>query len=1166
MSIKIYLSRIHIVEIDEKTPLCVLEEFAISEGIEYEKNKNTDLCGLKTELVKNIQELTPETQLNTINIEFDDHDKIKMLFTKEQFKMIVMFINPQERWNPTKLLESLQFLLCFYQQSSFAITRAKLWKQYKMDEFLQHTFESYEIHHKEIIGNQTNTHTKKINTCVLYNLCIKFDIHVDVFCEPIDMLNALNLHYMKKIYIKNGLSYFIQDVKHEKKFLIELLYKNIGCKNLYEYQSHFDQKKQQLEHYKEEIASLESHRNLMDDTDLIQKAEIIEKDKQIIDLKQKIEYMEEQNVHYEATLAKYKSEIHKSRKVLLGEIESMIMTNKQELENKKQYDEYVEMIKIEYPSLKDKIQLLTDDMEVKIAFIQKLTNEKEILIAQYNKDMTDMNEFTTEQSNKIDELQDQIQSISEKYEENNKELAYIISIKDGYEELTKQVDEFGSPADLFQEISDLRNKEEETDNVLLTLQENNKSYVEKLLSLQKEYDELYEIKTLYDTLINEHDYVERSLIELKQQLQSIQSTHEIEIKKQERSLQEEKDNSLYEKQQLILHYDTHIYDIMSDKNKIKNNYIKTQSLLEDMYIEMHEKSIHHNHIRMIEENKHNESIQSYKNTFSSFIEKIKQMDIDKHSDLVTYQEDKNTLQSNYMLQSRYLHDELKNQKLISMYELNQYKNLCMNTFIPKVTHKNIHPKSSNGDLTNPQHIHEKQSVYASSIDYEDALKTHFNFHDIRVLQYSLNPTNEIEAILWCFMNYQIDISMSNVPLEEYETLSTISLQYDTTLKIKNAYVPVDSYFATYYNQNSLFFDVTKNYNPIFPFVYYAIYIPSIFEYEHMELDPIGNTDEEKQVWFEEKLTFINNERENFYIGIHVNTTFPDVSILSCEPISLQKNNYISFGCKNKNMMIITIEELYDLLSIKKMLCHPLDNNQMLLPYQIRTLKDILSTLFTKNNDTIIKDKILEMQKMIHMIELVSQKKNSTITAFKKTYDKWNANEKSIAKELFEKIMDVGFYMRGWRVHDENESRLQYPLTLEQTKKGLIHESNTSIEDDPSIYVNYVESHAFEKFYEFETSVDVKRGCDPLRASIYNKIGSLPLVLYKNGKYEVVNDDSKGKNIRTRLSTIAPGYNNNNEETSCMRVGSNYICMSIHYYLLKIYEEYSFDINSFAIIC
>ena len=140
-------------EINIESPICVIQEILISMGICYDK----------INIYKTKEREKVIDYLNNFKSPSIDKENWKT----EELKLISRFVNPNVKWGEKILKDAFNFLINY--------------------------IDSFEIPNLISMGQQTPENPYSVNNCILYKLCIKYDIKINSETSSEEMFRSLKI-------------------------------------------------------------------------------------------------------------------------------------------------------------------------------------------------------------------------------------------------------------------------------------------------------------------------------------------------------------------------------------------------------------------------------------------------------------------------------------------------------------------------------------------------------------------------------------------------------------------------------------------------------------------------------------------------------------------------------------------------------------------------------------------------------------------------------------------------------------------------------------------------------------------------------------------------------------------------------------------------------------
>lgn len=402
----------------------------------------------------------------------------------------------------------------------------------------------------------------------------------------------------------------------------------------------------------------------------------------------------------------------------------------------------------------------------------------------------------------------------------------------------------------------------------------------------------------------------------------------------------------------------------------------------------------------------------------------------------------------------------------------------------------------------------------------DLLATiHGSLFDIKTLQGRIEPATNGGSIALAAINFGIDISKSSYPMREYNVLK---------LNERNNYRPVDPWLAFWYKHNPKIFDLTVTFNPLFPAQFYDN--QRLIEMAQTE----GYTPNDISVNNPYELLQLAYVSETFHQGPMPNVLVTKTSINLDNLDEIPYGQLLCFGQLDSILKPITIEELIDLFISNENFTSPFTHDAVFTLTAINKLKMIVQNstgpdpMIRLSSDTLqIRQRLMDA---ISSVELAMKNDDESIRDLVMAYRNSSSHIKVAIKNTLMCMLNMGMYMRGWCGSGP------YPVS----------KAESSRDKESDIAINVTNSISL-----FEQS------CSKL-GKIGRTILDIPLVVYRDGSYQVSTSSSNGYTISQRVDIVKEGDRCGNV-SSCIRLSSNWICSTAHKALISVGLPPPFDI-------
>lgn len=283
---------------------------------------------------------------------------------------------------------------------------------------------------------------------------------------------------------------------------------------------------------------------------------------------------------------------------------------------------------------------------------------------------------------------------------------------------------------------------------------------------------------------------------------------------------------------------------------------------------------------------------------------------------------------------------------------------------------------------------------------------------------------------------------------------------------------------------------------------------------------------------------------HIYIGIHPSyvgkmQTYTHYDIKSYDEEQLEGDVILTIGKTNQpgTLFLITLSELVSHFGSTCMFLVPDDRNYYFSWSSINKLKRYCKREIehmAESGISIIDKPVTNMKNIISNIEIMDNGLGKHIEKINKLGDR----DKEYIREYLINILELAYYMRGWKVDGNDVPPLRSENTL------------TSENSFQEVERNY--SKQFCKVNIFYSS---------LIQELTDIIDGVLLVTIKNCDGEMVftnvNNPEVGKTLMDKLIIITKNDNDN----ACIRLSSNYILYTVYYYYKECFGgEELFDVN------
>lgn len=381
------------------------------------------------------------------------------------------------------------------------------------------------------------------------------------------------------------------------------------------------------------------------------------------------------------------------------------------------------------------------------------------------------------------------------------------------------------------------------------------------------------------------------------------------------------------------------------------------------------------------------------------------------------------------------------------------------------------------------------------------------------------PKNHEESIIFCKLKYNIDLFNALSPLDEYSS-------------INDDYSPHDTRMKKLISRDKSWIVDSKYLLPHFINIYTDDELESFARDEGMR-HPYDIDNARTNLW---ELT----KRNHIYLGIHPYVNQDKIttiiyqdeieSVNSCDDVlfTIGKTHY------PESLYVITLNELFNFFKSNKHFYLPHNARYYFEDFSINKLEQFCMKSLEQNHSE-------EIENMIKLIKEIKESEQDVQSSVDKI-NNLDESDKETIRVILNHIKELAFYMRGWKVNN-NES---LPLASEETQSKDVDfaqiESNYTIQ-----YVKLLEV--------YENSSEELQGI----------INDIYLMVKKEKKDETVFIRSPSNEIGISVMERLEKINKNENDNSCIRLSSNYILYTVWFYFRECFDEIPFDLEQVSII-
>lgn len=375
----------------------------------------------------------------------------------------------------------------------------------------------------------------------------------------------------------------------------------------------------------------------------------------------------------------------------------------------------------------------------------------------------------------------------------------------------------------------------------------------------------------------------------------------------------------------------------------------------------------------------------------------------------------------------------------------------------------------------------------------------------------VKPETSFESILIACNIYGIDITDSSSPLSENELLKN------------KKYIPYCTKFAEYYNINPNWYNLNINWSEnLAPHIYKSEDVVKFLLNEGY-INPSGTLNELNECMRSTR------KMPNFYFS-KVPYCKSKITVVNHEEIDkIPQDELICVGkISTSELVYITIYELYSFFESEKVFVSPNEIKYNIDEIQIQKLKNHCKKMFELKKKIIFKDMITLISSIDKAKKLISNK----VYELKEKIKKLNEEDYNKVDKVLQAMVDMGLYMRGWKINKSEK----YPLEIQDTLLSRSHENK--------VQENTVIAHDIVIDYISELPLDIAEDIKNLRALEINKEGNKEEVFGMNFRGIQV---YHALNLFQCVKAIYSGLDPTKNDKGCIRTLSGMILFSACWY-------------------
>lgn len=403
------------------------------------------------------------------------------------------------------------------------------------------------------------------------------------------------------------------------------------------------------------------------------------------------------------------------------------------------------------------------------------------------------------------------------------------------------------------------------------------------------------------------------------------------------------------------------------------------------------------------------------------------------------------------------------------------------------------------------------------------MRCYTSLHQVKTLQNLVTPKTIEGAISLAAILYNIDISRAKDPITEYLALKTEG---------KEKYRPSDPWMEHWYRQNTNMFDLTSVFNPGFPPIFYSNLHDLVKKY--------GNSSSEILRTNLYELLQMNYVENSFHLGPLPNMRSKQTLISLDNLEDIPYGELLCYGPQEGPLYPVSIDELIDLFMANQNFTNPFEKDSIFSLHAIERLINLIDErskpIFHLTLDVSTLRKRQRLFGIIRHIKATIANLDPISQQLVLNYQNSSTEKKSLIRNALYKLLYLGMYMRGW------SGSGSYPILSK----------DTIIPPDRQGYVDIMVSKGIAAYEEAIFSL----------SDVGSLIQQLPLVRSREGTYVLSNNVNDGLTIGDRIKILKGGDDSDNM-ASCIRLTSNWLCVSAHRYLKILGLPEPFSLNDLA---
>jgi hypothetical protein len=430
---------------------------------------------------------------------------------------------------------------------------------------------------------------------------------------------------------------------------------------------------------------------------------------------------------------------------------------------------------------------------------------------------------------------------------------------------------------------------------------------------------------------------------------------------------------------------------------------------------------------------------------------------------------------------------------------------------------------------------------------DDTIK---KFTDLKNILPRIDAGNHNEAIVLASTVYGVNLCECNNPYNEYMGMKESSF---SSLSDNN-WIPLDNTFRMMYLQNPQWYNLKHTWVSKLSKLYKDKQIIEFAKNEGYE--DVDNRADAEALLGQSRCT------ATFYVGVHPYVENKKTPIELDNSNEVNRNLLVSYGIvDDKKFTLFKITELISTFSRLRAFSNPENLNEQFSKVSINKLRNIMTNQIGKKGKSYL---FMSSTMSLPTSSSFEDEVKSTYTSLLKIMDEIEELNKNISPQarqlinlgknkdidtLLTLVMEMGYYMRGWKIETEKRKKHDLPIKDTETMDSQFDELSVNVTD------------AISRF--FSTLESVERNVK----TVFN---SLPLMMLRKSAmradiiFEVNQNTDEGLTMVDRINIVKKAKGDKDENVyACIRLSSNRLLSSAYYYRQLLSLSLDFDIKDMA---